>query len=184
LDKLYKYFGKLYVEIKLLFYKSYYRNFKTDFNSYISPSVDFMLDKNCEIIFSKGVRIYKNCIIKVRGNACLSLGENVSINSGCILAAKSGIHIGKNSILAPNVLIFDHNHVYSDLDHGFHNQRLTSAPINIGNNCWIGAGCIILKGANIGDNCLIGAGSVINSVIPSNSRYVQKRISSISILQN
>jgi acetyltransferase-like isoleucine patch superfamily enzyme len=41
--------------------------------------------------------------------------------------------------------------------------------IIIGNNVYIGYGCLILPGAKIGDNVMIGAGSVVAGKIPSNS---------------
>ncbi|QCX34247.1 gamma carbonic anhydrase family protein [Caloramator sp. E03] len=42
---------------------------------------------------------------------------------------------------------------------------------NIGNNCIIGMGSIILNGAEIGENCIIGAGSLVtqNYKIPPNT---------------
>lgn len=42
-------------------------------------------------------------------------------------------------------------------------------PINVGNNVFIGYGCIILPGVTIGDNVVIGAGSVVSKDIQSNS---------------
>jgi galactoside O-acetyltransferase len=41
-------------------------------------------------------------------------------------------------------------------------------PVNIGKNCWMGAGAIILPGITIGDNTVIGAGSVVTKDIPAN----------------
>lgn len=41
--------------------------------------------------------------------------------------------------------------------------------INIGNNCFIGIRCIIMKDVTIGDNCIIGAGSIVTKDIPSGS---------------
>lgn len=41
--------------------------------------------------------------------------------------------------------------------------------IKIGNNCFIGIRCIIMKGVTIGDNCIIGAGSIVTKDIPSGS---------------
>ncbi len=40
--------------------------------------------------------------------------------------------------------------------------------LEIGNNVWIGGGCIILPGVTIGDNTTIGAGSVVTKSIPAN----------------
>jgi acetyltransferase-like isoleucine patch superfamily enzyme len=36
----------------------------------------------------------------------------------------------------------------------------------IGDDCWIGAGVIILAGVSIGSGCSIGAGSVVKANIP------------------
>ena len=41
--------------------------------------------------------------------------------------------------------------------------------ITIGNNCFIGIRCIIMKGVTIGNNCIIGAGSVVTKDIPDGS---------------
>ena len=41
-------------------------------------------------------------------------------------------------------------------------------PIHIGENCWLGAGVIVLPGVSIGDNSVIGAGSIVTKDIPSN----------------
>ncbi|MCD7710451.1 MAG: hypothetical protein LUI04_03750 [Porphyromonadaceae bacterium] len=41
--------------------------------------------------------------------------------------------------------------------------------MDIGDNCFIGAGAIILPGSRIGDNVIIGAGAVVKGEIPSNS---------------
>ena len=41
--------------------------------------------------------------------------------------------------------------------------------IKIGDNCFIGIRCIIIKGVTIGDNCIIGAGSIVTKNIPSGS---------------
>ena len=41
-----------------------------------------------------------------------------------------------------------------------------TAPISIGDDCFIGARCIIMKGVNIGARTIIAAGSVVVSDIP------------------
>ena len=40
-------------------------------------------------------------------------------------------------------------------------------PIEIGNNCWVTAGSIILPGARIGDDAIVAAGAVIDGEVPS-----------------
>ena len=40
--------------------------------------------------------------------------------------------------------------------------------LNVGDNVWIGGGCIILAGVTIGENSVIGAGSIVTHSIPAN----------------
>ncbi len=42
------------------------------------------------------------------------------------------------------------------------------APVNIGNNVFVGYGSIILPGVTIGDKVIVGAGTVCSKDIPSN----------------
>ncbi len=42
-----------------------------------------------------------------------------------------------------------------------------SAPVEIGDDAWIGANAIILKGVSIGEHAVIGAGSVVTHNIPA-----------------
>ncbi len=46
-----------------------------------------------------------------------------------------------------------------------------SASITIGDNAWIGAKAIILKGANIGPRAIVAAGSVVTKPVPANSLF-------------
>ena len=41
--------------------------------------------------------------------------------------------------------------------------------IIVGDDTFIGQGCIILPGARIGTNCVVGAGSVVRGTIPDNA---------------
>ncbi|MDA0991204.1 MAG: acyltransferase, partial [Verrucomicrobia bacterium] len=42
------------------------------------------------------------------------------------------------------------------------------APIEIGNNVWIGRNVAVQKGVTIGDNCVIAQGSIVTKSIPAN----------------
>jgi galactoside O-acetyltransferase len=64
------------------------------------------------------------------------------------------------------------------MDHEFKNnnklvreQGIKTAKITIGDNVWIGAKSIILKGVNVGDNSIIAAGSIVNCDVESNFIY-------------
>lgn len=56
---------------------------------------------------------------------------------------------------------------------------IDGGTLEIGNNVWIGAGCIILRGAKIEDNCVIAAGTVVKGLVPHDCMCYQKRESNI-----
>jgi len=101
--------------------------------------------------------------------AVLSIGDNSKIHGSCLHAYKE-IRIGKNTLIASNCQIFDcSGHELSMDDPSKRLQTSDRAkPILIGDNVWIGTGCIVLGGVTIGDGSVIAAGSVVVKNIPAN----------------
>lgn len=97
------------------------------------------------------------------------IGSNCFFNNNCSINAMQSVQIGAGSIFGENVKIYDHNHIYTDKNIPIKEQGYTSAPILIGKHCWIASNVIILKGVKIGDNCVIGAGCLIYKDIPDNT---------------
>ena len=78
----------------------------------------------------------------------------------------SGIHIGKNTIVASRVTILSHKLIPLKSQKKFVGEFVHT---HIGNFCVIGIGATILGGVTIGDEVVVGAGSVVTKDIPSNS---------------
>lgn len=97
------------------------------------------------------------------------IGNNVFFNNGCAVHAMDSITIGDETIFGENVRIYDHNHRFADPTLAIKEQGYATAPTIIGSHCWIGSNVTVLKGAQIGDNCVIGAGCVISGTVPSGS---------------
>ncbi|MEM1137644.1 MAG: sugar O-acetyltransferase [Bacteroidota bacterium] len=94
------------------------------------------------------------------------LGENCFFNFDCVILDVCQVTIGNNLMAAPKVQIYTATH---PLDPTIRNSgRELGAAIHIGDNVWLGGGCIICPGVSIGDNTTIGAGSVVTRNIPSN----------------
>ena len=65
-------------------------------------------------------------------------------------------------MMAPEVLILGGNHRFDRLDIPMMFQgNVEYAPVEIGNDVWIGSRVIILPGLKIGEGSIIGAGSVV-----------------------
>ena len=141
-----------------------------------SPNVVVEVNAGGRLVLGKTVRVHSGSKIKVRNNAKLKIGDSVSVNYNCIFICRNYIHIGRGTEFGPGVYIYDHDH---DFRKGLKEGKFISDEIIIGRNCWIGAGCIILKGTHIGDNCVVGAGCVVKGNIPSGSVMYQKRDSQI-----
>lgn len=96
----------------------------------------------------------------------IQLGDRVFIGECCQLVCMTKIIIGHDTMIAPNTTIVDVGH---EIKAGItiNKQPITSQEIIIGNDVWIGAGAIILKGVTIGDGSVIGAGSLVNKSVPS-----------------
>lgn len=103
--------------------------------------------------------------------ATLEVGAQTYFNEGVMISCLEAVKIGSQCRFGPNVKVFDNNHKFS-AQNGV-SQEHTTAPIVIGNRCWIGSNVTILKGTQIGDNCVIGAGCVVKGVIPSGSLVTQ-----------
>lgn len=95
----------------------------------------------------------------------IRVGRRVFINFGCTFMDRGGITIGDDVFIAPHVQLITENHGLAP----DRRRYVTSRPIVIGNNVWIGAGAIILPGVKVGDNAVIGAGSVVTKDVEENT---------------
>lgn len=136
--------------------------------------VVFRIYKGSRWVFGHRCKIGKNAFVSVLSDGVLMLGDGVSIGENSRIVCHEKISIGKDTLLAPNVMIYDHDHVF-DSEIGVHKRDFKTSPIVIGENCWIGANTVILRGTIIGKNCVIGAGSVVSGDIPDGTLFVQKR---------
>lgn len=93
-------------------------------------------------------------------------GNNVYANFNLTCVDDTDIYVGDSVLFAPNVVLATAAHpILPSLRKKEYQYNM---PIHIGNNCWLGAGVIVLPGVTIGDNSVIGAGSVVTKDIPEN----------------
>lgn len=118
-----------------------------------------------QLILGDNVSIKHGCVIRTC-TGIIKIGNNVSIGYYCIIHALGGVTIGHNTMLSPNVQIYAQGH---GLNKGkpMREQKQTSKGIKIGNDCWIGAGCVICDGVTIENGAVIGAGAVVVKNVPS-----------------
>lgn len=132
---------------------------------------------------------------ELSGNIQLGIGSKI-INSACLLGnikigrfstvngpntdIITGLHcvrIGSFTSIARNVTIQEHNHDHTQLttyllNHNIRKQELSNdlvskGAIEIGNDVWIGAHCVILSGVKIGTGAVVAANSTVTKDIPA-----------------
>lgn len=109
--------------------------------------------------------------------ACPDTSDNISIGFLTILSHRdtsiaAGVYIGpqgnigkcrigKNTLLGSGVHILSgkNQHEFSDLNKPIQQQGGTFTKINIGEDCWLGNGAIIM--ADVKNHCIVAAGSVL-----------------------
>lgn len=91
----------------------------------------------------------------------LSLGTDVSINRWTELAAEGGISIGNYVAIGHGTSIISANHGWADEAVPIKYQPISTAPVTIGDNVWIGARVCILAGVSLASGTIVGAGSVV-----------------------
>ena len=103
----------------------------------------------------------------------IAIEQDCRIGPRCTISAKNSIHLGRNVVLASDVLLMDHNHAYEDVTTAIWRQGPTpGGRIKIGEGCRIGQGAAILcdKGDLVlGKNCEVASGAVVTRSFPADS---------------
>jgi len=93
----------------------------------------------------------------------LRLGQKVYFNFNCVVLDVCEVRVGDFTMFGPAVQIYTATH---PLGAAARRKAELGRPIEIGSDCWIGGGAIILPGVKIGDRAVIGAGSVVTRDVP------------------
>lgn len=148
----------------------------------ISPMAELTIDRKSEVSIGTRFKQRGGSHIRVRKTAKLNIGQNVLVNHGCMIVCHENIQIGNDVQFAPNVMVYDHDHDYK-ANGGVKSMQYKTAPIVIGNNVWIGANSVILRGSVIGDNAVIAAGSIVKGKVESDVVLIQKRLTELKKIQ-
>ncbi len=97
------------------------------------------------------------------------VGDRTFIGNGCTLAAGRRIEIGAHCLLAAGVRIHDNDGHPLDPARrraGEPIRQDETAAVRIGDNVWIGADSLILKGVTIGHDAVVAAGAIVTHDVP------------------
>lgn len=97
----------------------------------------------------------------------LDLGEHVFVNQGCSFYDLGGITIGDRTMIGPGVTLVTAGHPVPLAERY---DGITTAPIEIGPDVWLGANVTVAPGTRIGAGSVVAAGVVVARDVPPGSR--------------
>ncbi|MFO8003034.1 acyltransferase [Thioalkalivibrio sp.] len=107
--------------------------------------------------------ISRGCIVSGKDGA-LAIGPRVNIGAGCILYASTELRIGADSMLAAMCYVGGGRYTARGrTDIPIAAQPIPRMGVVIEEDCWLGAGVIVIDGVHIGRGSVIAAGAVVTT---------------------
>ena len=92
------------------------------------------------------------------------IGANGRVGIGSVIIGP--VEIGEQVIIAQHVVMSGLNHGYEDISRPIRQQPVSTKPIVIEDECWIGANAVITAGVRIGKHSVVAGGSVVTKNVP------------------
>ena len=105
------------------------------------------------------------CINNAVGD--VTIGDYTRIGIHCTLIGP--VCIGNHANLAQGITVTALNHNFEDSSKRIDEQGVSTKPVVIGDDVWIGANAVILPGVTIGSHCVVAAGAVVTKDIPDHT---------------
>ena len=103
------------------------------------------------------------CINNAVGD--VTIGDQTRIGIHCTVIGP--VSIGNNVNLAQGITVTALNHNFEDVTRRIDEQGISTKPVVIGDDVWIGANAVILPGVTIGRHVVVAAGAVVTKDVPS-----------------
>ena len=106
-----------------------------------------------------------SCINNAVGDVIIGDHTRVGLHNTIIGPVKIGNHVN----LAQGITVTALNHNFADPDKRIDEQGVSTTPVTIGDDIWIGANAAILPGVSLGDHSVVAAGAVVTKEVPPHS---------------
>jgi len=140
----------------------------------ISPEGEIVLGVGVTLLSrpsANPLRLTQPCTLALlKPGATIRIGDHVAL-SGAVICAAVRVEIGNHTLIGANCRIMDTNFhpLNPEMRRENRNLGMSSSPVLIGNDCFIGTGAIVLKGTCLGDGCVVGAGAVVSGTFSPRS---------------
>jgi acetyltransferase-like isoleucine patch superfamily enzyme len=105
--------------------------------------------------------------VSISGVGIVRIGDHSSIGHDTVIVARESVRVGDRTMIAGYCYILDVDHDFRSVGTPIVEQGLRVEPVVIGNDVWIGAHTVILRGVSIGNGAVVGANSVVTRNVPA-----------------
>ena len=105
------------------------------------------------------------CINNAVGDVIIGDHTRIGLHNTIIGPVDIGSHVN----LAQGITVSALNHNFSDTNKRIDEQGVSTTPVTIEDDVWIGANAVILPGVTIGEHCVVAAGAVVTKDVPPHS---------------
>ena len=105
------------------------------------------------------------CINNAVGDVMIGDHTRIGLHNTIIGPVTIGSHVN----LAQGITMTALNHNFEDTEKRIDEQGVSTTPVIIDDDVWIGANAVILPGVHIGNHCVVAAGAVVTKDVPPHS---------------
>ena len=106
-----------------------------------------------------------SCINNAVGDVIIGDYTRVGLHNTIIGPVKIGSHVN----LAQGITVTALNHNFLESDKRIDEQGVSTTPVTIEDDVWIGANAVILPGVSIGTHSVVAAGAIVTKDVPPHS---------------
>lgn len=103
-----------------------------------------------------------SCLNNAVGDLTIGDYTRIGLGNTIIGPARIGNHVN----LAQNVTVTGLNHNYQNIEKRIDEQGVSTLPVTIEDDVWIGANAVVLPGVTVGTHSVVAAGSIVSRNIP------------------
>ena len=105
------------------------------------------------------------CINNAVGDVMIGDHTRIGLHNTIIGPVEIGSHVN----LAQGITVTALNHNFDNTEKRIDEQGVSTNPVTIEDDVWIGANAVILPGVTIGNHCVVAAGAVVTKDVPPHS---------------
>lgn len=129
-------------------------------NVTILGDIDLRNRENGRIIFRDQVTIEHGCRFVSAREGTIEIGEGSIITTGAIINGGADVRVGRQCVIGPRASINANEHVFVR-DIPIREAGFVHKDVIIGDDCWLSANVVIMKGVHLADGTVVGAGAVV-----------------------